>query len=155
MACSPRCRHLHRASSASDPSLLGFSLISFYLFQGANPFVELPLQTVTAPPSLPSNLSLQSKPQVTLFTAVPLPAPPTVTTSEQPTVDSSIRSQILTGVYIDLFSPFSSPSRQILSANRLWEFLRNAKKPSANSSRTLSFLAFAIVFAYPSIYTWK
>ncbi len=61
----------------------------------------------TAPLYLPSNPSIPSKSQFTLFTAVPLPTPSNAAALEPPPVPNTIKSQILAGADIDLSSLLS------------------------------------------------
>ncbi len=127
------------------PSFLPTSFYGLPQAPGANPCVRLPPQTVTAPLYLPSNPSIPSKSQFTLFTAVPLPTPSNAAALEPPPVPNTIKSQILAGADIDLSSllsllPPAETHRQIDCG----DFSVTLKNPTPNSSRPLSFSEFTI-----------
>ncbi len=96
-------------------------------------------QTPAIPPLFHAVSSVPGAP-FSLSTASPLPIPPNALTLEPPPVANSIRSQILSGTDIDLFSllsPISPPSadRQIDCG----EFSVTLKNSANNPSRILSF----------------
>ncbi len=129
------------------PSFLPTSLYGLPETSGADPCVRLPPQTVTAPLYLPSNPSIPSKPQFTLFTAVPLPTPSNAAALEPPPVPNTIKTQILAGMDIDLSSllsllPPAETHRQIDCG----DFSVTLKNPTPNSSRPLTFSEFTIAF---------
>ncbi|KAI2645844.1 Filamentous hemagglutinin [Labeo rohita] len=128
----------------SFPSSSSYTLIQA---PEANPCVRLPPQTVTAPSSLPSIPALQTKPQFTLFTVVPLSIPPNAAALEPPPVPNTVKAQILAGADVDLSSllsllPPAETHRQIDCG----DFSVTLKNPAPSSSRTLSFSEFIIAF---------
>ncbi len=103
-------------------------------------------QTPAIPPLFNAVSSVPGAP-FSLSTASPLPIPPNALALEPPPVANSIRSQILSGTDIDLFSllsPISPPSadRQIDCG----EFSVTLKNSANNPSRILSFTEFTIAF---------
>ncbi len=103
-------------------------------------------QTPAIPPLFPSLSSAPGAP-FSLSSATPLPVPPNALALEPPPVANSIRSHILSGTDVDLFSllsPISPPSadRQIDCG----EFSVTLKNTANNPSRILSFTEFTIAF---------
>ncbi|KAL0161865.1 hypothetical protein M9458_041261, partial [Cirrhinus mrigala] len=84
---------------------------------------------------------------LSLALATPLPVPPNALALEPPPVPNSIRTQILTGADVDLFSLLSpiSPSPADHQIN-CGEFSVTLKNSAHNPSRILSFAEFTIAF---------
>ncbi len=107
-------------------------------------------QSLTQTPAIPPPSHAASSipgPPFSLSTASSLPIPPNALALEPPPVANSIRSQILSGTDIDLFSllsPISPPSadRQIDCG----DFSVTLKNSANNPSRILSFTEFTIAF---------
>ncbi|RXN37759.1 proline-rich 36-like protein [Labeo rohita] len=140
---------------------------------GAVPSVSLPLITQAPmpaiPPLFPSLSSVpgdgrsagmlplaapaatfpppQTRSPFSLTSATPLPAPPNALALEPPPVPNSIRTQILAGADVDLFSLLSpilpSPADRQINCG---EFSVTLKNSAPIQSRILSFAEFTIAF---------
>ncbi len=107
---------------------------------------QLMTQKPAIPPLFHAVSSVPGAP-FSLSSATTLPVPPNALALEPPPVANSIRSQILSGTDVDLFSllsPISPPSadRQIDCG----EFSVTLKNSANNPSRILSFTEFTIAF---------
>ncbi|KAI2666721.1 Filamentous hemagglutinin [Labeo rohita] len=139
---------------------------------GAVPSVSLPLTTQAPMPAIPplfppvsvvpqnahstsmpppavtaATFPPQTRSPFSLASATPLPAPPNALAREPPPVPNSIRTQILAGADIDLFSLLSpiSPSPADRQIN-CGDFSVTLKNSAHNQSRILSFAEFTIAF---------
>ncbi|RXN33880.1 poly [Labeo rohita] len=139
---------------------------------GAVPSVSLPLTTQAPMPAIPplfppfsvvpqnahsasmpppavtaATFPPQTRSPFSLASATPLPAPPNALALEPPPVPNSIRTQILAGADIDLFSLLSpiSPSPADRQIN-CGDFSVTLKNSVHNQSRILSFAEFTIAF---------
>ncbi|RXN02475.1 poly [Labeo rohita] len=115
------------------------------------PFSSFPQNAHSAsmpPPAVPAALfPPQTRSPFSLASATPLPAPPNALTLEPPPVPNSIRTQILAGADVDLFSLLSPISP--LPADRqinCGDFSVTLKNSAPTQSRILSFAEFTIAF---------
>ncbi|XP_073721045.1 uncharacterized protein [Misgurnus anguillicaudatus] len=136
--------------SVRPPPLMGISLApphfplsSNFSFPSAAHGVRLPPQTAPAP-----DLPLLSRPpSYTLLTAVPLAMPAHAVAMDPPPVSNSLRSQILSGMDVDLaylLSPF--PKKDSHRSLDCGTFSVVLKDSPSNSNRILSFAEFVIAF---------
>ncbi|RXN11092.1 proline and serine-rich 1-like protein [Labeo rohita] len=139
---------------------------------GAVPSVSLPLTTQAPMPAIPplfppfssvpqnahsasmpppavtaATFPPQTRSPFSLASATPLPAPPNALALEPPPVPNSIRTQILAGADVDLFSLLSpiSPSPADRQIN-CGDFSVTLKNSAHNQSGILSFAEFTIAF---------
>ncbi|RXN38444.1 poly [Labeo rohita] len=115
------------------------------------PFSSFPQNAHSAsmpPPAVPAALfPPQTRSPFSLASATPLPAPPNALALEPPPVPNSIRTQILAGADVDLFSLLSpiSPSPADRQIN-CGDFSVTLKNSAPTQSRILSFAEFTIAF---------
>ncbi|RXN30268.1 proline-rich 36-like protein [Labeo rohita] len=115
------------------------------------PFSSFPQNAHSAsmpPPAVPAaSFPPQTRSPFSLASATPLPAPPNALALEPPPVPNSIRTQILAGADVDLFSLLSpispSPADRQINCD---DFSVTLKNSAPIQSRILSFAEFTIAF---------
>ncbi|KAI2660037.1 hypothetical protein H4Q32_022635 [Labeo rohita] len=115
------------------------------------PFSSIPQNAHSTSMPLPAVPAATFPPQTrspfSPASATPLPAPPNVLALEPPPIPNSIRTQILAGADVDLFSLLSpispSPADRQINCGKFSVTLKNSTN---NQSRILSFAEFTIAF---------